>query len=96
VEDLIERDDAMYEAARKVLNMPLALKANDHQADHLELLAKITGELDERPQVTINFMQTPTYIAVRNVIFEVLEPHPEIRAEISRRLRVLAESGEVS
>ena len=38
-------------------------------------------------------MQNPTYLAVRDVIFSVLEPHPDLRTEISRRLRLLAESG---
>jgi hypothetical protein len=56
----------------------------------------LIGELDERPQVTVNIQQTAAFIAVRSVIFEALEDYPEVRAEISRKLRVLAESGEVS
>jgi hypothetical protein len=36
----------------------------------------------------------PGVLAVRTIIFEALEPHPEIRSEISRRLRLLAEKGE--
>jgi len=44
----------------------------------------------------VNIQQSASYIAVRNVIFEVLEPHPEIRAEISRRLRLLAREAEES
>lgn len=94
VEDLVERTDAMYEAARAVRNMPLALKAVNEQRSNYELLAKITGELDDRREVVINVQQSAAFIAVRAVIFEVLEPHPEIRAEISRRLRVLAASAD--
>jgi hypothetical protein len=86
----------MYQSAKRAVNMSLALKAVHEQRENYELLAKITGELDDRPEVVINVQQSAAFIAVRSVIFEVLEPHPEIRAEISRRLRVLAESGEVS
>jgi hypothetical protein len=93
VEEVIVRDDAMYEAARAVRNMPLAIKANNSKADHLELLARITGELDERPEVVVNIQQSAAFIAVRNVIFEELEDLPERRARISQRLRVLADTG---
>lgn len=91
VEDLVVvRTDAMYEAARAVRNMPLALKAVNEQRSNYELLAKITGELDDRPTVAVNIQQSTEYIAVRNVIFEALEPYPELRSEISRKLRLLA------
>ena len=73
--------------------MPLAIKANNSKADHLELLARITGELDDRPEVVINIQQSAEYIAVRNVIFAELEDYPEVRANISKRLRVLATTG---
>ena len=55
VEEVIVRDDAMYEAARAAVNMPLAIKANNSKADHLELLARITGELDDRPPNALAF-----------------------------------------
>jgi hypothetical protein len=91
VDELIARDSAMYEAARAVANMPLALVANRLQGVHVELRAKLTGDLDDRPQVTVNVMQTTAFIAVRSVIFEELEAYPEVRANISRRLRLLAD-----
>jgi hypothetical protein len=86
----------MYEAVRAVMNMPLALAANRQRHEITQTIAKVTGELDDRPQVTVNIQQTAAFIAVRSVIFEALEDYPEVRAEISRKLRVLAESGEVS
>jgi hypothetical protein len=92
VEDLVTETQAMYGSAKKAVNMSLALKAVHEQRANYELLARITGELDEKPEVVVNIQQSAPYIAVRNVIFEVLEPHPEIRAEISRRLRLLADN----
>jgi hypothetical protein len=49
--------------------------------------------LDERPEVVINVQRTQAFILARSVIFEALEPYPEVRAEISRRLRLLADTG---
>jgi hypothetical protein len=46
------------------------------QRGNHELLARITGEHDDRPKVTVNLIQTPIYFAVRSVFFEVLEPRP--------------------
>lgn len=92
VEEVVARDDAMYDAARAVRNMPLAIKANNSKADHLELLAKLRGELDDRPQITFNYLQHPSYVAVRTIIFEALEPYPEVRREISLKLRALADT----
>jgi hypothetical protein len=94
IEDLVVETDKMYQSAKKVVNMPMALRAVREQRDNYELLAKVTGELDDRPQVTVNIQQSAAFIAVRSVIFEVLEPHPQLRAEISRRLRVLADSSD--
>ena len=92
VEDLVRETDAMYRSAKKATRMPLALKAVHEQGDNYELLAKITGELDDRPQGTVNIQQSAAFIAVRSVIFEVVEQHPELRREISRRLRALADA----
>jgi hypothetical protein len=89
VEDLCEEVQAIYDAARRSRNIDQALKALGKLLAALELLAKITGELDERPQVTINLMQTKEYIELRAVILEVLQPYPEVRRRLSNRLKVL-------
>ncbi len=86
----------MYEAARAVMNMPLALAANRQRHEITTTMAKVTGELDERPQLTVNIQQTAAFIAVRTVIFEALENYPEVRSEISRKLRLLANNAEAS
>jgi len=59
-----------------------------------QLKAKITGELaGEKPVVVINVQQSQEFILVRGVIFSELEDYPEVRTRISKRLRVLADTG---
>ncbi len=94
VEELRVEAWKMYGAARAVRNMPLAIKAVNELRSLAELKARLTGELDERPVVAINIQSSPVWVAIRSTVFEVLEPHPQLRAEISRRLRVLADSSE--
>jgi len=50
----------------------------------LELLAKVTGELNERPQ--INILMSPEWITVRTVVLQVLEPYPEAKVQLIEAL----------
>ena len=42
---------------------------------NVELLAKLSGELDERP--VVNLLISPEWLELRAVIVGALEPHPE-------------------
>lgn len=53
----------------------------------LELLGKLVGELADAPQVAI--FTSPAWIEVRQVVLEVLGPHPELKADLAARLRAL-------
>jgi hypothetical protein len=97
VEEVLAQGRRMYEAAAAVQNMPLSLKSAHLILGALELKARMTRELDERTQVTVvNVMQSPAFIAARSVIFEELEDYPEVRHNISVRLRALASEAEAS
>ncbi len=50
----------------------------------VELQAKLSGELDERPQV--NVLVAPEWLAVRGAIFAALAAHPEARAAVAHAL----------
>src|SRR5688500_18113467 len=50
----------------------------------LELLGKLMGELDERPQV--NVLVAPEWLALRGTILAALSPFPEARAAVAARL----------
>lgn len=53
----------------------------------LELLAKLLGELDDRPQ--INVLVSPEWLTVRALVIEALGPYPEARAAVAGRLVAL-------
>jgi hypothetical protein len=59
----------------------LVLKTAARLQPQIELLAKLIGELDERPQV--NILVSPEWIAVRAALLEALTPHPEARAAVA-------------
>ena len=56
----------------------------------LELLAKLSGELDERPQ--LNLVITPEWHRVRAALLAALGPYPEARAAVATRLMALESS----
>ncbi len=53
----------------------------------VELLAKLAGELDERP--VVNVLVAPEWLGVRAALLEALTPYPEARAAVSDRLLTL-------
>jgi hypothetical protein len=68
-----------------------AIKAfhSEARAD-LELLAKLIGQLDERP--TINVLISPEWLELRAVIVTALQPHPDALSGVLRALEE-AENG---
>ncbi|MBN1631068.1 MAG: hypothetical protein JW990_15000 [Thermoleophilia bacterium] len=93
IESLIERAEAMFNEAAASGKFDQSLNALKELRLQLELLGKATGELNDRPQVTINLMQSPEWLEVRAVIFAALAGYPDARACVSGRLLEL-EAGE--
>src|SRR3954453_21307670 len=60
----------------------------------LELLAKLLGELDERPQV--NLLLAPEWRTVRGALLAALAGFPEARAAVARQLLALEAGDEPS
>ena len=50
----------------------------------IELLARVTGELDERP--VINFIAQPEWVEIRTLILSALDPYPEAREKVADAL----------
>ena len=46
----------------------------------LELLARVTGELDERPQITLSML--PEWVEIRTLILAAVDDHPDIQEKI--------------
>ncbi len=74
----------ILDKAEKAGELRTALGAIREARGNLELLAKLLGELDERPQVNLNV--SPEWLELRAVIVGALEPHPDARGAVLRAL----------
>jgi hypothetical protein len=61
-----------------------ALRAVREARENLALLAKLFGQLDERP--VVNVLVSQEWVATRTAIVVALEPHPEARESVLRAL----------
>ena len=75
VRDLQVRTFAVLEAAEASEQHRTALSAIREARGNLELLAKLLGELDDRP--TVNVLISPEWLELRAVIVGALEPYSE-------------------
>ncbi|MDP9476349.1 MAG: hypothetical protein M3R38_11835 [Actinomycetota bacterium] len=75
VGDLQRRTLAILEAAEGTKEHRTALSAIREARSNLELLGRLQGELNDRPQ--INLLISPEWLHLRAVIVGALEPHPE-------------------
>jgi hypothetical protein len=74
----------ILECAEKAGDLRTALAAISQARGNLELLGKLAGELDERPQVNLNV--SPQWLELRAVIVGALEPHPAAHTAVLRAL----------
>ena len=84
VRDLQIRALAILDKAEEAGELRTALSAIREARGNLELLAKLLGELDDRPQV--NVLVSPEWLELRAVIVGALEPHREARGAVLRAL----------
>lgn len=89
VQDLQARTLAILEAAESTQQHRTALSAIREARSNLELLAKLVGQLDDRPQV--NALLSPQWLELRAVIVEVLSPYPDARSAVAGKLLELEE-----
>ncbi len=83
VEHLIERMEHQLDHAEAAGQAGIALAAGAMICANIELLAKLTHELDTRPQqVTVNLMTSEAYLALRSDLMTRLERWPEARADV--------------
>lgn len=84
VRDLQARTLAILEAAEGSSQHRTALSAIREARSNLELMAKLVGELDDRPQVNITL--SAEWIEVRAVVLAALAPYPEARSAVAGSL----------
>ncbi len=87
VRHLQGRAQSILDAAEQAGDYRSALSAIGQARACLELLAKLLGELDDRPQV--NLLLAPEWVAVRAAVLGALAPDPEARAVVAGRLLAL-------
>ena len=75
----------ILESAEEAGDLRTALAAISQARGNLQLLANLTGELDERP--VVNVLVSAEWAAIRATIVEVLGPYPsEVRSAVSEAL----------
>ena len=74
----------ILERAEKAGNLRTALSAISQARGNLELLGKLAGQLDDRPQV--NLLVSPEWLELRAVIIGALSPHPRAREAVLRAI----------
>lgn len=84
VRDLQVRTFAILEAAEASEQHRTALSAIREARGNLELLAKLLGELDDRP--TVNVLISPEWLELRTVIVGALEPYSDARGAVLRAI----------
>jgi hypothetical protein len=65
----------------------LVLQAADRIARHIELQARLLGELDDRP--TVNVWLAPEWVAIEAALIDALGRYPEARLAVVDRLAAL-------
>jgi hypothetical protein len=84
VRDLQGRAFAILGKAEAAGDLRTALGAIREARGNLELLAKLLGELDERPVVNLDV--SPEWLELRTVIVAALEPYSDARGAVLRAL----------
>ncbi len=84
VRDLQARTLAILEAVEGTREHRIALSAIREARSNLELVAKLLGELDERPVVNLNV--SAEWLELRAVIVGALEPYSDARGAVLRAI----------
>jgi transposase-like protein len=82
-EDLYREASSILSALKVDGNSGRALQAVQVLAGVVEKIARITGELDDRPTVQVlNVQSSPEWLTLRATLLGVLDRHPQARAEV--------------
>ena len=90
LEGLYDDAKGILEAAKGEGKATLSLAAVRELRSIVETIARVTGELDERPQVAVlNLAQSPEWLQVRQTLMAALTPYPEARQAVAGKLAAL-------
>lgn len=89
LEELYGRASGLLDAVEAEGKTSQALAAIRECRGLVETLAKITGELDEKPTVNVlNVATNPDFVAMLSSLMEALAPFPEARVAVAQRLEL--------
>lgn len=91
LEDLYERTNALLAQAEHSGSMGQALQAVREARTTLESIAKITGELNTTPTVTINLAASPEWLSLQGLILAALSPFPDARLAVAEAIDIVGE-----
>ncbi len=80
---------AILHQAEAAGGLTVALAAVREARGNIELLAKLTHQLSERP--TVNVLLSPEWLSVRTALMLALRPHPEAAAAVTASLKALGD-----
>ena len=90
LEELYGRANVVLTSAEREGQASLSLAAIRELRALIELLGKLTGELDERPQINVlNVHMTPEWLATRDAMLGALAPYPEAAHAVAARLQAI-------
>ena len=86
LENLIAKVSGLVDRAEKEGSTGMMLAAAREVRGGLELLARLTGELDERPTTTINLLSSPEVTMLFGVMDRSLTPWPAAKIALAAAL----------
>ncbi len=88
--DLRDRALGVLTKAEGAEDHRTALAAIREARATVELLAKLVGELDERPVINVaTFYASPEWGQIQALVMAVMEPYPEARQELAQGLTLI-------
>ena len=85
IRSLREKATTILEKAEKAGDLKTALLGIREARGCIELLAKVEGQLDDRPQ--INILVNPQWVELRTLIIKALEPYPAAKEAVVHAIR---------
>ena len=82
IEALISRIESVMADAESARRHTVVLSAARELRAALETVARISGELDERPSIVIDIAASDQWHQVRTALYQALRRHPEAIADV--------------
>jgi hypothetical protein len=89
LEALVTRVERQIDQAESTGSTSQMLAASREVRAGLELLARLTGELDEKPVTTVNVLASPEITGIISALLRALEPFPQAKIAAAAALNVI-------